>query len=67
MNLLINGSTVRLPEHVSTVSDVILHFFTDRPVVIVEHNGEIIDKTSHPTREVTDGDKLEFVHFVGGG
>ncbi|SFE24358.1 sulfur carrier protein [Lentibacillus persicus] len=67
MSLYINGSTIDLPAHVTTVSDVILHFFDDPPVVIVEHNGDIIDKTSHSTREVADGDKLEFVHFVGGG
>lgn len=67
MSLLINGSTVQVPKDVSTISDVIRHFFADQPVVIVEHNGEILNKETHTSREVTDGDKLELVNFVGGG
>ncbi|QKY69709.1 sulfur carrier protein ThiS [Lentibacillus sp. CBA3610] len=67
MNLLINGSTVQLPEHVFTISDVINHFAVDQPVVIVEYNGEILDKETHSTTNVANGDKLELVNFVGGG
>ncbi|SFB25246.1 sulfur carrier protein [Lentibacillus halodurans] len=67
MNLFINGSMAQLPEQVKTVSDVIRYFFSEQPVVIVEHNGEILDKETHLTREVADGDKLELVNFVGGG
>ncbi|MBA4537267.1 sulfur carrier protein ThiS [Bacillus aquiflavi] len=67
MNLLINGSIIQIPKNVNTIAEVIQYFFTDKPVIIVEHNGEILNKDVHSTREVGDGDKLELVHFVGGG
>jgi len=33
----------------------------------VEQNGTIVPRSEFATREVTEGDKLEIVHFVGGG
>jgi thiamine biosynthesis protein ThiS len=35
--------------------------------VAVEHNGEIAPRASWSTLWVTSGDRLEIVHFVGGG
>ncbi|HMF65848.1 MAG TPA: sulfur carrier protein ThiS [Edaphobacter sp.] len=35
--------------------------------VAVEHNGEIVPRTSWPQTAVAAGDRLEVVHFVGGG
>jgi sulfur carrier protein len=35
--------------------------------VAVEHNGEIVRRTLWETISVNSGDKLEMVHFVGGG
>ncbi len=35
--------------------------------IAVEHNGEIIPRAAWPTAIVHSGDKLEIVHFVGGG
>jgi sulfur carrier protein len=35
--------------------------------VAVEHNGEIVPRTQWPQAPVTAGDRLEIVHFVGGG
>ncbi len=67
MKLLVNGNTVQIPERVGTISDIMMHFNIKQSVVIVEHNGEIIDSNIHPTRKVLDGDKIEIVQFVGGG
>lgn len=38
---------------------------TDR--IAVEHNGDIVARPSWPQVQVKEGDRLEIVHFVGGG
>lgn len=35
--------------------------------VAVEHNGAIVSRTAWPQTDVAAGDRLEVVHFVGGG
>jgi thiamine biosynthesis protein ThiS len=35
--------------------------------VAVEHNGEIVPRTQWPQARIAVGDRLEIVHFVGGG
>jgi sulfur carrier protein len=35
--------------------------------VAVEHNGEIVMRTAWAATMLQDGDRLEVVHFVGGG
>ena len=35
--------------------------------VAVEHNGEIVPRAQWTKAHVVDGDRLEIVHFVGGG
>ena len=69
MELLINGQNRAfdaLPLE-PCVSDLIaaLGMQTDR--VAIEQNGEIIPRTAWPEAPLKAGDKLEIVHFVGGG
>lgn len=35
--------------------------------IAVEHNGEIVQRARWPETTVSSGDRLEIVHFVGGG
>jgi sulfur carrier protein len=35
--------------------------------IAVEHNGQIVERTRWPSTQLTAGDTLEVVHFVGGG
>lgn len=35
--------------------------------IAVEHNLEIVPKSAYDTHMVTDGDRIEIVHFIGGG
>ncbi|TGV00349.1 sulfur carrier protein ThiS, partial [Mesorhizobium sp. M00.F.Ca.ET.186.01.1.1] len=35
--------------------------------VVVERNGEIIDRSLYEQTPIADGDRIEIVHFVGGG
>ena len=36
-------------------------------MVVVERNREILSRDSYPTVRLSEGDRLELVHFVGGG
>ena len=35
--------------------------------VAVEVNGDIVPKASYDDRSLSDGDRVEIVHFMGGG
>lgn len=35
--------------------------------VAIEHNGAIVPRVQWPSTSLCEGDKLELVHFVGGG
>jgi len=66
MQLVINGKSVELDE-VKTIEDLIRARGLKTSLVAVEQNGTIVPRSEFATREVTEGDKLEIVHFVGGG
>jgi sulfur carrier protein len=67
MKLAINGDKVTVPEHVVTVTDLLAHFGLQDKIVIVEWNERILEKSAHAESRLTDGDRIEIVHFVGGG
>lgn len=67
MKLTINGELLEVPETVKTVSGLLQHFQLDQKVVIVERNAEILEKAEHTDTRISGGDKIELVHFVGGG
>ena len=69
VTLTLNGQSrvfTTLPES-PKLADLIqdLGLKTDR--VAVEHNGEIASKADWSEIPLIDGDRLEIVHFVGGG
>ena len=65
MELTINGITQQL--EVRTIEDVIAHFGLEGKPVVVEADGEIVDRERWGATELRQGMKLELVHFVGGG
>lgn len=67
MTVIINGERIEIPSTVKTVSGLLKHFSLDQKVVIVEQNEMILEKTKHQETRLSDGDKIELVHFVGGG
>lgn len=66
MKLTINGEE-RSFDSVSNVAELIeaLNIKSDR--VAVELNREIVPRSNWTASTVHDGDRLEIVHFVGGG
>ncbi|MEI0738093.1 sulfur carrier protein ThiS [Paenibacillus sp. JTLBN-2024] len=67
MDLIVNGEAVQVPESVATVSRLLEHFGLDRQVVVVEINQAVLGKNEHADTAVRNGDRIELVHFVGGG
>ena len=67
MRVVLNGEFNQLPEHVLFVSDVLKHYEIHDKVVVVEVNGEIISRLEHQSTRLADKDRIEIVHFVGGG
>lgn len=66
MQLVINGKTVEF-EKIRTIEDLVRTRGLKTSLVAVEQNGSIVPRSEFATREVSEGDKLEIVHFVGGG
>jgi thiamine biosynthesis protein ThiS len=66
MNLTINGED-RYFDSVSTISTLLDHLGMKPDRVAVELNRELVPRDRWPSTRLSDGDKLEIVHFVGGG
>ncbi|RXT05684.1 sulfur carrier protein ThiS [Ammoniphilus sp. CFH 90114] len=67
MKLHINGEEIQVPDAVSYVTDLIQHFGLENKVLIIELNTNILQKEEHARTQLSDGDRVEIVHFVGGG
>jgi len=65
MQLTINGKPETL--EVSTVLDVLKIKDIDAQLVAVELNTQMVDREHLGTTSVKEGDKLEFLFFMGGG
>ena len=66
MKLQINGEPREFPDGL-TLSALIAQLGMKADRVAVELNLEIIPRTDWETAQLKEGDKLEIVHFVGGG
>ena len=51
----------------SSVADMLRAIGIDPRKVAVEHNLEVVPRSTFDDVEVRDGDAFEIVHFVGGG
>ena len=67
MILTVNGNQVEVPAGIKTVIDLLQHFELNQRVVIVERNNTILEKPKHGETFLSQGDKIELIHFVGGG
>jgi thiamine biosynthesis protein ThiS len=66
LSLVLNGES-RVMEAVRTVADLVAALGLDARKVAVERNLEIVPRSLYDRTELTDGDRLEIVHFIGGG
>lgn len=67
LQLTINGNMLTVPSTIITIDALLEHLKIKNESAIVERNAEILDKSTYNTAPLTNGDRLEIVHFVGGG
>lgn len=64
--ITVNGARQEVPGPM-TVDQLLDHLRTDRRMVAVERNGQLVRRGEFATPRVVDGDQIEIVSFVGGG
>ncbi len=64
--VIINGKAEDLPAGL-TVAQLLERRGVHTTLVAVEHNGRILPRDEFVSATIRAGDKLEIVHFVGGG
>lgn len=64
--ITVNGEPRRIPGP-ATVADLLSHLQLDPRTVVVELNRHIVRRPQLTETELTEGDTVELVHFVGGG
>lgn len=67
MQLTINGDIYADIESDLSVADLLTNLSLPKGKIAVEHNLEIVPKSQYKTCKLRDGDKLEIIHFIGGG
>ena len=66
MHVTLNGELIDIAEG-STVAGLLEHLQLHRERVAVEVNLDIVPKAAYDGHGLADGDRIEIVHFVGGG
>ena len=66
VGIVLNGKPRRVPAG-ATVSSLLDSLELDRRLVVVELNQQIVRRTELDEIAVHEGDRIELVHFVGGG
>ena len=66
MRIEVNGETREVSPAI-TISQLLVELGVADGPVAVERNREIVPRAEHAQTQLSDGDTLEVVHFVGGG
>ena len=66
MNIIVNGEKLNISKN-STISKLLQILDISDKVMAVAINMEIVKKDKWDTHQIEEGDKLELLHFVGGG
>ena len=67
MNLTLVLNEERVVEAVRTVAELVAALGLDPRKVAVERNLEIVPRSAYDRTRLADGDRIEIVHFIGGG
>ena len=62
----LNGKKISVKSKV-TIYDLLKKFKLNNKKIAIEHNGIIITKLNYKKKYLKNNDKLEVVHFIGGG
>lgn len=66
MRLFINGEEKQFPG-VFTLTSLVEHLGLKADRLAIELNRDIVPRAKWPETPLQEGDRLEIVHFVGGG
>lgn len=66
MKIIVNGTTKEC-DNSTTVLELLKEISLENKLVVVEINGEIVDKGDFSSYMINDGDRIEIIRFVGGG
>jgi sulfur carrier protein len=66
VQLTVNGET-RAFQGVADVAGLVSALGLDTRKVAVERNLEIVPRSAYQKTPIADGDRIEIVHFIGGG
>ena len=66
MKIIVNGEPSEIQEN-TTVAALLDSLEIGRERVAVEVNLDIVKKSEYDAHNLSEGDKVEIVHFVGGG
>ena len=66
MRLTVNGEE-RAFRQIAHVGDLVTALGLDARKVAVERNLEIVPRSAYAAVALADGDRIEIVHFIGGG
>ncbi|MCT1904650.1 sulfur carrier protein ThiS [Oceanobacillus sojae] len=67
MKITVNGNGLEIQEEVKHIKGLIDFLELEDKPLIIEHNQQILQKEEHERAVLENGDKVEIVHFVGGG
>ena len=62
----LNGKKISIKSNFS-ILDLLKKYKLANKKVAIEHNGIIISKINYTKKYLRNGDKVEIVHFIGGG
>jgi sulfur carrier protein len=66
MKLILNGEP-RAFSGVAHIAELVATLGLDPRKVAVERNLEIVPRSAYARTRLADGDRIEIVHFIGGG
>ena len=66
MNIVLNGEEINIADNLNVMGLIELYELPTSKVA-VERNLEIVPKSAYVTTMLKENDKIEIVHFIGGG
>ncbi len=66
MKIILNGEEINL-DQISNIFDLVKKFDLDTKKVAVERNLEVIPQSEFGETNINEGDRIEIIHFIGGG
>ncbi len=68
MKISINGDTRQIDSEVLSISSLLEIEKVESPeMVSVQINGDIIDRKHYAETNISEGDEVDFLYFMGGG